>query len=250
MFSVFVVLLLCLPSMYVIIWSIFGTSTVGILGDFTFRWFKVILTSYDWLKSFLYSIVLAISSSFIATITAVLYFYFSIWYRRIYQTVGYILFLGPLFFPTVVYALALKITFGLLITSEWIQLAIGHITLLLPILYFLIESSNELIKIEWIYGSAIMGSSHREILLHIVYPILKKPISITFGVGILFSFDEIVLASLIIDSANTTVPKRMWDTINRQMDPTPAVIATILLFLSGIIIIFKSLRKKSNKKLS
>ena len=241
-------LLLCIPSLYVIIWSLKGTSTVGTLGESTFDWYKTIFTSYDWGKSFLYSFLLAISSSLVATTSAVLYFYFSLWYRRAYQTIGYILSIGPLFFPSIVYALALKVTFGPLAAPEWIPLIVGHVVLLVPIQYFLIESSNELIKIEWIFGAATMGATHREILWQIIYPLLKKQIFISFGVGILFSFDEIVLASLIIDSSNATVPKRMWDTINRHMDPTPAVVATIVLFISITTIILFHLRTKRKEE--
>jgi len=234
--SVVVLLFLLLPSVYVIVWSVKGTSTVGTLGVFSTKWFALIFESTDWRDSFVYSVFIAFVSSSVATISALLYFYFSLLYRRAYQFLGFILCLGPIFFPSVVYALSLRVTFGSFGSPEWLPLIVGHISLLMPIQYFLIESSNELIKIEWIYGAATMGSTHREVLREIVFPLLSKPIFIAFGIGLLFSFDEIVIASLIIDSANSTIPKRMWDTINRQMDPTPAVVATVILLLSVILI--------------
>ena len=236
--SMFVVSFLCLPSLYVIIWSFFGTSTIGTLGAFSLRWYEAIFTSRAWIESFAYSTVLAIISSLIATLSAVLYFYFSIWYQRVYQTLGYVLTVVPLFFPSVIYALALKVTFSPIGTPEWLPLVIGHVVLLIPIQYFLIESSNEQIKIEWIQGAATMGATHREIIRQIVFPLLRRPVFISFGIGLLFSFDEIVIASIIIDSSSTTVPKKMWDTINRNMDPTPAVVATVILFVSICVIFF------------
>lgn len=237
-FCTIVLLFLSLPSLYVVLWALRGTSTVGELGEFTSMWFaQMFLGSTTWWISFGYSLLIAIVASACATILALLYFYFSLQYHGAYQALGFILSLGPIVFPSIVYALALKTTCTSIGFPEWATLTLGHIVLLIPILYFLIESSNELLNIEWIHSAATMGSSHREILREIVFPILKRPILVTFGIGLLFSFDEIVIASIVIDSANSTVPKRMWDAINRNMDPTPAVVATIILFLSLIIII-------------
>ncbi len=220
---------LSLPSVYILLWSIKGTSNIGEFGAASSRWYSAVFHSPDWIYAIIYSIIVAVVSSSIAVISTLLYFYFSMWHRRAYQSLGFLLLLGPLFFPTIVYALALKIAFNSLGFPEWLPLTIGHTILMFPVLYFLFESSNEFIKIEWVFSAVTMGASHTETILKVFGPLLKRQIITAFGIGLLLSFDEIVVASTIIDGARVTVPKKMWDVVNRDMDPTPAVIATLVL---------------------
>jgi len=242
-----VLVFLLLPSIYLFMWSVMGTGTVGILGHPTSRWFVQIVRDPGWWKSFGYSIVLALLSSTLSLVSCLLYFYFSIWRKRAYQAVGYGLLVGPLVLPTVVYALALRIAFSSHGSPEYLPLVLGHIALLYPVQYFILESGNELLKTEWIYASATLGASHSETITRVLWPVLRTPISLAFGIGLLFSFDEVVVAVFVIDSATATVPKKMWDSINRQMDPTPAVIATLLFLLTVMTVILAWLNTRRRR---
>jgi len=155
--------------------------------------------------------------------------------------------MGPLFLPSVVYALALRLTFNANGWPELVPLLVGNVILLFPVQYLLLESANELIKIEWVFGAASMGASHSEILWRIVRPVLRKVLLSSFGIGFLLSFDETVVAVFVIDSANATVPKRMWDAISRDMDPSPAVMSVlVLLCASATSILYCLLSRRRN----
>jgi ABC-type spermidine/putrescine transport system permease subunit II len=235
--SIVIIVFVSLPSVYICVWSFKGTTTVGILGPASYRWYDSVFHNIGWAYAALYSIVVATISSALAVSAGLLYFYFSMWHRRYYQTIGYLTLIGPLFFPAIVYGLALRMTLNSHSCPEWLGLIIGHTLLMLPVLFFLLESSNEFVQIEWIYSSATMGASHWEIIRNILAPLIKRPLLTAFGIGMLMSFDEIVIASAVIDSAHVTVPKKMWDVVNRDMDPTPAVIATLLLAVAFIALV-------------
>ena len=236
-FAGLLLIFVSLPSAYLFLWSVKGTSNVGVLGPFTLHWYSVVFHNPDWGYAAGYSILIALVSSTLSLSSTLMYFYFSIWHRRIYQSFGYLLLVGPLFFPTIVYGLALRIAFNSHGFPEWLPLIVGHTILMFPILYFLLESSNEFIQIEWIFSSVTMGASHWETIRYVVAPLLKRQILTAFGIGILLSFDEIVIASAVIDGSRVTIPKKMWDVVNRDMDPTPAVIATLVLATTMLILV-------------
>jgi len=244
--SVSLVIFVSLPTLYLVIWSVKGTSNVGTFGSFTTQWYSLILSSKQWRWAFLYSIIVALVSSSISVISALLYFYYSMWFRNIYQSVGYLLLIGPLLFPTIIYGLALRTILNANGFPELSSLIIGHTMLMFPVQYFLLESSNESVRIEWIFSAATMGAGHREIIWRILRPVLRGPILVSFAIGFLISFDEIVIATFVIDSASVTIPKRMWDAINYNMDPSPAVVGTlILLFSLSSIILYRRLVHKN-----
>jgi len=54
------------PIVYLFLWSLFGTDTVGILGPFTTEWFEQFFLERSWLTSFAYSISLGLLSSGLA----------------------------------------------------------------------------------------------------------------------------------------------------------------------------------------
>jgi ABC-type spermidine/putrescine transport system permease subunit II len=244
-----VVVFLGLPSVYVVMWSLFGTSSVGQLGAFSLRWYGGVLGNRDWLTSITYSLVLAGASASISLLCAVLYFYYGLWFKRTYQTIGYLMLSGPLLFPLIVYGLSLRMTFNASGTPEWVALLLGHTALAFPIQYLLLESYNEAVRLEWVWSAATMGGSHREILWKTLIPNMAGPLFLAFGMGFLFSFDEIVVATFVIDSALATVPKRLWDSINRSMDPVPAVIGTLMLGVTiALIIIYASIAAAAKKR--
>lgn len=66
--------------------------------------------------------------------------------------------------------------------------------------------------------------------------------------GALFSFvvswDEVIVTIFITSQSVVTLPRLMWDTIRDDVSPKIAVIATIMIVLTAIIILFATIRSK------
>lgn len=190
------------------------------------------------------SFVYAAASASIALTLTIIYYYYSLWYRNSYQFIGYILIVIPLFFPLLVYALALKMVSAKFLIPEYASILVGHISIIIPIQYFILEGSNEKIKMDWLYSSSIMGAKHREIIIRIVFPNISKTLIVAFACGFLYSFDEIVISNFLIDSGNITVPKKIWLEINRDINPNSGVIYVTLLIISALVVLFVNIYSK------
>ena len=52
----------------------------------------------------------------------------------------------------------------------------------------------------------------------------------------LVSFDDVVIA-LFLAGINSTLPKRMWDSVQLEIDPTVAAVSAMLILLSIIVVV-------------
>ena len=218
-------------------WAILGTGTVGVLGDSaTFEWFAAVLRSPEWRTSLVYSSSVAFIVSITGTIVLAGHFYVVRYSSRWFERFGYGLALTPAILPAVIYALALRMFGGTVGLPEQVLLGLGHLVFVLPMQYFVFESAQDTVPTEMLHAGSTLGAAHTVNLITVYLPSVLRAVRAAFLVGFFFSFDEIIAAAFLIDSAMVTVPKRLWDTVNRSMDPSPAVVATLLLLLYVVIL--------------
>lgn len=246
--SSIILILVVLPSLYLIIWAFWGTETVGIISsDFTLKWITKILFNPEWRESLLYSIGLAILVSLLSSLILTIHFYFMRFAPPWVERFSYLMTIVPIILPPVIFALALRLFGSNILLPEMILLTLGHIVFVVPIQYFVFETAQERIPSEMLFAGTVMGANSFRNIFFVYLPMLSNTIWVAFLVGFFFSFDEIVIAAFIIDSPLVTIPKRLWDQIHRSMEPNPAVVASILLIfyiiLLFIVIFVKTFRK-------
>jgi ABC-type spermidine/putrescine transport system permease subunit II len=133
--------------------------------------------------------------------------------------------------PPVSFALALKFLGGLVGFPEIALVLWGNLVFVLPVQFFIIESAQERVPSALLYAGSTLGASHWRNIIIIYVPQIASALWQAFLVGFFFSFDELVIATFVIDSARVTVPRKLWDQIHRSMDPTPAVISIFVMTL-------------------
>ena len=60
----------------------------------------------------------------------------------------------------------------------------------------------------------------------------------------LISFDELIIALFISSPTMSTLPKKLWDGIRTEINPTIAAVSTLLVLLSVIILVGVGLARK------
>jgi len=231
--TVIVMALVTAPSIYLFLWAFKGTETVGVLDHASWRWFQELFLSTEWRESILYSVLLAVSSSAFGTIVLVVHFYFMRFVSPVLDRVSYAFVILSVTVPPVIYALALRILGASWNISEVFLVLLGNVVSVLPVQFFCLEAAQETLPIEMLHAGQTMGATHARNILFVYLPLLRKAVWTAFFVGFFFSFDELVIATFVIDSPLVTVPKRLWDQLPQTMNPMPAVISCLLIATYG-----------------
>ncbi len=153
------------------------------------------------------------------------------------------LLLSPLVIPYIVFAIALLILFvqidrlpGIALPlSEW-TLVIGHVVILMPFVILVLVPRLEQIDVRLEEAAFDLGASALRTFRSITLPLIWPALLSAFLISIVFSFDEIILASFVAGSA-TTFPLYLYSQL-RFPSLLPQVIAVaVIVFAASMLVV-------------
>ncbi|QCO55460.1 ABC transporter permease [Pseudorhodobacter turbinis] len=194
------------------------------------RHFANLFTSSEWLSSLYQSAVIATSTALFATFLGTLC---SIGLWRItskYSDAVRALLLLPLIIPQIISAMAfyrLWIPLGLL--DSYLGLILAHTILATPMVLITVSASLANFDPNLEQASRNMGANAWTTMRRVIVPSIKPGILAGGLFAFILSWDEIVV-TLFISKFNTyTLPRRMWNGIRENTDPTVAAAAVVLI---------------------
>lgn len=146
------------------------------------------------------------------------------------------LFLGPLVMPTVVTALGFYIVVSYVgAIGPLPALVVAHAALVMPFVYATTSAGLRQVDPTAETAARLMGAGLPRVLLQVVLPQIKYSIVAGAVLAFLFSFDEAVIATFILDAHNETLPVKMYSSIKWEVSPILPAVSTLLTLLSLLV---------------
>ncbi len=211
-------------------------------GEFSLRHFEKLFTSEDWLSSFGQSAVIATSTSFLATVLGTLC---AIGLWRIsskYSEVVRAFLLLPLIIPQIISAMAfyrLWIPMGLL--DSYSGLIIAHTILAAPMVLITVSASLANFDPKLEQASRNLGASNWTTMRRVILPSVRPGVMAGALFAFILSWDEIVVTLFLSKFTVFTLPRRMWNGIRENTDPTVAAAAVVLIAITIIAFVVSAL---------
>ena len=145
--------------------------------------------------------------------------------------------MAPVIVPTIILSVA---TYGLFaklkLIGEWYGLVLAHTVLALPFVVLVLVAGLRDFDRALEQAAEGLGASLARTLLRITLPLLR-PSLVTAGLrAFISSFDEVVVA-LFLAGANMTLPKKMFDNILMEIDPTIAAVSVMQILLVSLVLV-------------
>lgn len=225
-----VLVFLCLPILIVVPMSFSSAQSLQFPPPgLSLRWYGSFFTTEVWQRAGVNSLILATLSSTIALVLGTLAAYGlsrgKLPGRRLIEGN----FMAPMIFPTIIAAVALFIVFAKTkLLGTFLGLVLAHTILVVPyvvlIMQVAIRSFDE--RIEQV--AMTLGASKARVLLQIVLPNLMPSAIAAWIFAFVISFDEVVV-TLFVGGTYMTIPKRMFNELIMQINPTITAVATLLI---------------------
>lgn len=206
--------------------------------SFSLRWFENYFGRPDWIGPTWISIKVAAWTTLLSTILGTLA---SIGLVR-GNFPGKALVTGFLISPSIVPALIIAVAiyfqftkFGLVGTMPGMILA--HTVIAMPLVLILVSAGLKSVDTRPEYAARSLGASPAVAFRKITFPSLRPNIISAALFAFLTSFDDVVLALFISGTSMPTLPKRMWDGIRFEIDPTIAAASTFVIVLSTVCLV-------------
>jgi putative spermidine/putrescine transport system permease protein len=145
--------------------------------------------------------------------------------------------LAPLIVPTIILSVAIYGLFAKLkLIGEWYGLVVAHTVLALPFVVLVMSAGLRDFDRGLEQAAEGLGASRMRTLLKITLPLLRPSLVSAGLLAFISSFDELVVA-LFLAGPNMTLPKKMFDNILMEIDPTIAAVSVMQILLVSLVLV-------------
>ncbi|MCG5214897.1 ABC transporter permease [Streptosporangium sp. KLBMP 9127] len=202
------------------------------------RWYGEVLSSPDWLVSFQLSGLLVLyvvpTTVVIGTLAAYGLTQGDFPGRKLIQALA----LSPLMVPEIITALGLLYYFhgvGLINTIPGLWLA--HSLVALPFVVRAVMVSAAGLDPTPERAATSLGASRLRVFLTVTLPLLRPGIIAGAVLAAVTSLGEVAVSALVAGANTTTVPLRIFSAVQFQLDPSMAVVSTLLMTASVVVMV-------------
>jgi putative spermidine/putrescine transport system permease protein len=232
-----VLLFLCLPIAVVVPMSFSSASSLEFPPPgLSLRWYESFFGDPRWIRAAGTSALVALASSIAALILGSVAAYGLVRGSLRGRALLEGNFIAPLILPPVITAVALYIFFakiGLLGTMP--GLIAAHTILTVPYVVLLMSVAIRQFDVRIEQVAYSLGASWFRMFKSVLLPNLLPSVLAAWIFAFIISFDEVIV-TLFLAGSYDTIPKRMFNELILQVNPTTTAIATLLIALSVVTI--------------
>jgi putative spermidine/putrescine transport system permease protein len=145
--------------------------------------------------------------------------------------------LAPIIVPTIILSVAVYGLFAKLkLIGAWYGLVVAHTVLALPFVVLVMAAGLRDFDRRLEQAAEGLGASRWRTLSRITLPLLRPSLVSAGLLAFISSFDELVVA-LFLAGPNMTLPKKMFDNILMEIDPTIAAVSVMQILLVSLVMV-------------
>lgn len=238
------VLLFLLAPVLIIVVESFDTSNYLSFPPkgLTLKWYESVLGDASWRAAFLTSLRISTIAAVLATVLGGM----AAWAlaRVRWRGKGLLLtfMVSPMIVPVIVMALAYY--FGLaplgLIGHES-AIAVVYAVMGIPMVIIILQGALEHFNPDLEKAARTLGAGPLRTLRHVTIPQLASAVMAGAVFAFVLAFDEAVVILFVSGSSAVTVPRKLWDSVRYDLDPSLAAVGTLLIAATVLLLTISEL---------
>lgn len=195
------------------------------------RWYHAYFSDYVWISSTIRSLKIAGTTTLIATALGTMLAFSVV--RGTYPGKAWVLQLStvPLIVPSIIYSVAVYSLFAKLhLIGDWRGIVLAHTALSIPYVTLIISAALRTFDANLELAAMGLGASRLHAVWRVTLPALRPSVVSAMFLAFIGSFDELVVA-MFLGGSQMTLPKKMFDNIVNEIDPTIAAVSVLQILL-------------------
>ncbi len=232
-----ILLFLMLPIIIVVVVS-FSSATYLTFPPpaFGLRWYQAYFGSEAWLQSTWLSIWVAGVVVVLATILGTLAALGMTRLPKPLRALASTLILSPLIVPGIIVAIGIYYAFAQYgLVGSPVGLILAHTCLAVPFVVTSVSASLAGIDPRLEQAALSLGATPAGTFFQITLPLIQPGVLVGALFAFITSFDELIVAIYISGSGAVSLPRRMWDDLQFQIEPTIAAVSTLTIVLTAAL---------------
>jgi putative spermidine/putrescine transport system permease protein len=217
---------------------------------FSLRWYANFLGRSDWLGAAWLSLwiggaVMVLSTALGAPAALALV---RSRFRGRNLLVGFII--SPLIAPVIIVAIGIYFFYARLgMVGNPVALVVAHTCLAVPFVVINVTATLQGFDERLEHAAMNLGATPWGAFRQVTFPLIRPGILAGALFAFISSFDELVVALFVSGSTAVTLPRKMWDSIRFEIDPTIAAVSTILVILATSVFVSAELLRRRSERL-
>jgi len=232
-----ILLFLALPIIVVMVVS-FSSATYLTFPPpaFGLRWYRAYVSSGDWQQSTWLSLWVAAAVVVLATLLGTLAALGIARLPKALRVAASALILSPLIVPGIIVAIGIYYAFARYgLVGSPAGLILAHTCLAVPFVVTSVSASLAGIDPRLEQAALNLGATPSGTFFQITLPLIRPGVLVGALFAFITSFDELIVALFISGSGAVTLPRRMWDDLLFQIEPTIAAVSTLTIVLTAAL---------------
>ena len=159
------------------------------------------------------------------------------------------LIVSPLVVPAIVAAIGIYFAFARTgLTGSALGLVLAHTCLAVPFVVATVSSALVGFDRRLEFAAMSLGAGRWATFQQVTFPLIRPAVLAGAFFAFITSFDELLVALFVSGSSAVTLPRRMWDELRFEIDPTIAAVSTLMIALTlGLFLASEALRRRSDR---
>jgi len=203
---------------------------------YSLRWYRAYLDDPIWIDATLRSIKIGVASTSLAVVLGTLLAFSIVRGRyRGREALNQISAL-PIIVPSIVYSIAVYGMFAKLkLIGLWQGIALAHTVHALPYVTIIVAAGLRTFDVAQEHAAMGLGASRLQAVRRVTLPQIRPSLISAAFLAFIASFDELVIA-MFLGGSNMTLPKKMFDNILMEIDPTIAAVSVLKITLVTLLL--------------
>ena len=203
----------------------------------SWQWYERYLDDPQWIDATWRSLYIGVATAVLALMLGVPLAFSLVRGRFVGRGLLDRLALAPIIVPTIILSVAVYGVFAKLkLIGAWYGLVVAHTVLALPFVVLVMVAGLRDFDRSFEQAAEGLGASRWRTLARVTLPLLRPSLVSAGLLAFLSSFDELVVA-LFLAGANMTLPKKMFDNILMEIDPTIAAVSVVQIILVSAVMV-------------
>jgi putative spermidine/putrescine transport system permease protein len=212
---------------------------------FGLRWYQNFFERSDWIDSAELSLAIGIAVMLLATVLGTPAAIALV--RSQFNGRGLInsFIISPLIAPAIIVAIGIYFFYAQLgMIGNPISLVIAHTCLAVPFVVINVSASLYGFDERLEYAAMSLGATPWRTFWQVTFPIIRPGVLAGALFAFITSFDELVIALFVSGTTAVTLPRKMWESIQFEIDPTIAAASTMLVAVTGALFLTADLLRR------
>lgn len=200
-------------------------------------WFERFLGNLQWQRSLVSSLIIGAVACVVSTLTGFFaaYAFLRVEFRG--KKLLLSMMITPIIVPSIITAIAMYYLAGKLgLIGNFLWLGLCHAVIAMPIVLLILLSALQAVDPNLERAALGLGASRLRVFCRVVLPIALPGVMSAALFAFLASFDELLISLFLAGVRAQTLPVRIWNSLNLQVEPTIAAVSAFLIGVTTLIL--------------